>query len=601
MSYNDRKLRNITGLCLRNILVDPEEQEKQTIENTNGSSKAEEHENKHTNEGRDKDRNEKTDEESDMKYTNDATKRRRNTYQFDYDYSNDYSRLIQINQARMVNTFFSLHYPQTDQIMYVSEVVETNMNPNFDTITIPYVNSNKLTQVIIKVWFQNLSTVDIAEDWKLLIQWDLNLKTLVQVADPISEDQFKDNTVLIKLGNRYYTSKDRLVNESKAIGDRKVSGIHELKSYNFDVIRSINNLDKSIQELQQSKTLISKSIDKLIGNQDYYNCEKYRNEIKRLNLRNKQLSKYINDFTNQHNQLMSQVLHYKIINSKLTELKLEIKPNIQESFNNNLEIIQSNIYHFDHNLPILYKILKLYFKQFSEMLIELSNISEPETDRANKTGDNLFIMGFEFPSSIKDILKVLYYNELSLTNQYDINSDHHLKITQINSCLSQIIKLILILIDLVDLKVYYPMEFKGNYSIIKDFDNRTFPLYYDNRLSERDSNNVIRNELFERGIVLLNKNLLLILYTMNHLYVNYNYQGLDHSSSAKTLPGLLNNIPIDCLDNFAWSLQYLLLYLSAINDSDKQFIEKLALKPDMNITDQLNSFIISQGFNEPLK
>lgn len=458
---------------------------------------------------------------------------------------NDPTKLIEANMNRLVDSFFTLHY-EDDLVFYISEVVLENMNPNYNNFSLPSCAKNNMSKVTIKVWVRQL------EEWIVFIEWKLNLELLVCIGDLDSfndSDVFVDNAIIVKLNNRYYTKETYISSPITAISKSRIINAAPIMSYSYDSIRSINNLDKSLKELSMSKLIISRNIDKMIHKMDNMDYEQLENEIKRLKIRNIQLSKYINKQKNANDSTMSNIMNLKTKINDITQLEEETIPNYKTNYESEIEFIKNQTPSYEESLQTIYESTKSYFKSFGKVLNEILRIDRCEH------GSSLYsmsLMGFEFPTSIKELLSILYGNSKHLTNDYQIPQNHEMDILQINSGISYIIQLIKILHDISNLQIFYQIDFNGNHSMITDFHDNKYPLFYDPKQTKK-INNVLTNQAFETGISLLNKNLLLILYQMNALYKTYN----------PNTAGLLNHIPIDCLDNFLWNLQYLLLFMTA--------------------------------------
>lgn len=457
---------------------------------------------------------------------------------------NDPTKLIDANRNRLVDSCFTLHY-EDGKVLYISEVVLENMSPNFCNISIPASAKNNVSNMIIKVWVKQ------QQEWIVFIEWKLNLTQLICLGSSENfddSDVFSDNAIVLKLNERYYTRKSYLVSEIKTEASRTVNTA-PIASYSFDSIRSINNLDKSLKELSGSKLLISRNIDKLIDRKDNMDYQMLENEISRLNLRNTQLSKYINQQKSANDSTMSSIMNLKTKINDITQLEEEVIPNYKTNYESEIEFIKNQTPSYDESLETIYESSKTHFRSFGKVLNEIMEISRCEQGLSLYS---MTIMGLEFPSSIKELLSILYDDSNHLTNNYEIPQSQELDILQINSGISYIIQLIVVLQEISNLQTYYKIEFNGNSSMISDFHGNKFPLFYNPKQTKK-VNNTLTNQEFETGISLLNKNLLLVLYQINALYKTY-----DPGSS-----GLMNHIPIDCLDNFLWNMEYLLLFLTA--------------------------------------
>lgn len=476
--YNDKKIRNIQSISLRNLFYETNEH-KQDF-------------------GR--------------------IKPRRSTIFQILDYSEDYSKLLKFNEKFLLTCFFSLHHKSGD-LIYVSEISKLNANPNFNSFVLPNNKSNKLDHLVIKVWVK-------FNEWKLLIQWDCDLNGLSYIED-IDTLECPNNTVIIRLEDRYYYKKAG----NAGIRRPKTSmSNHKLPSYTFDMIRSINNLDRSIKELNHSKIQISKQIDSIDRKDD---IESVYNKMFQTQITIDDIERRISKQRLINDELLSEIMKLKIFNNKIDDIKND---NLQfvHNFKNEIELIRNQIPTIHQSIQETNQIIKEHFKQFSLVLNELLPITQSDMY-------SLSIENVELPSNIGKTLKILYQ-----TNDEDI--------LRINTGINYITQMVMMFLNLTKVPVYYHVLFKGNYSTIKDFRDKEYPLFYDPSLTKKKTEFkngvnevVLKNELFESGVNLLNKNLLLVCKQLNELYNQ----------------DLMDNIPIDCLDNFLWILQYLILFMTA--------------------------------------
>lgn len=452
----------------------------------------------------------------------------------------DYSQLSYINQCHLVDSFFSLHYPN-GQLIYVSEVVEECMNPMFAGLSIPNHRASNLSRLVVKVFIKRGSK------WRPHIYMEIDLHNLVDVEE-FSDDDFTDNAVILKLGHRWYGLSQFLLTEPSLM--ELLPDHYKLKtvnSYSFDSIRTLGKLDRSIQESEASKQSISKEISNHIDNLNCPSNDTIVNAINQYNIRLVSLDKYITKQKSQNDDLMSKIMNYKTLCNKVTQINDLLHPQFINSTKNNIDYVKSQIDALNESRPEV----KHQFCHLAKALLEIFPIL-PVSDNSI----NLKILGLEFPSSVRDVLDILYYNKYKLNNDHFLQDreiypeeiPHELKIVQINTGISFIIQLLIPLMQITKLPVYYMINFQGNSSTIVDFDNVTYPLFYDAKTTKKINTNLI-NEQFEKGISLLNKNLLLLIHNVNDLF-NKKYK-------------LINNIPIECLDNFLWNLNYLLLFFSA--------------------------------------
>lgn len=502
--------------------------------------------------------------------------------------------LIESNGARLLDSFFTLHVQQLplemplhqvldlksangglldsspEQLVYVSEVINANSNPNFGSISLPSAINLALGNCIVRVWWKPSDKYSPGHGWKLYCHLRLQLHKLRYVpSSKVDDEYFHDNAILFNLNGRMYTLPE-CINDDDNNVDVEEPEVAVIKSYSFDTIRTIHNLNRSINELLQSKQRISKQISGLAENwqnyPNYSNTEKYNIPIRNL-------SKSINKQKTTNDSILSEIVSKKIKINKIKQIIDEDYPIIDKMNRNKLEILHSQIDPIQENLSQL--IYPSIISELQQTCLVIREIIVIDNIQATL---RYTIMGMEFPLSLRELLDTCYYNKHDLINLVldhsveEGETEHERKITQINAGLSYIIQLMKILAEITNSHLKYKMVLAGNSSYIIDFtptdsnvDKNYYPLFYDHShvinegVDYRETNYkkyILKNSKFEMGLNLLNKNLVLLINDITEIYSQYYHD-------SKETHQLSNNIPIDCLDNFLWNLQYLLLFMTA--------------------------------------
>ncbi|CAK7892060.1 hypothetical protein CAAN3_01S08306 [[Candida] anglica] len=466
---------------------------------------------------------------------------------------------VQKHTRQSVDTFYSLHIGPGDQLIYISEVVNNDLSPNFQQISFPELSmeysNGKLIKV--KVWCKPSDSI---EDWILLQEINIDLLKLIPIDnETITEEELENNSIIMIFDNgATYTMKEYI--RGKYVKYHGIVPLERKPSYAFDSIRSINSLNRSNKELIGSKRKLSNQISELLKQQSSCDNKQFNedNKIKLENFIKKQLM--IND----------------TISSKIMKLKVsmrEIQELIDKKLNNNIEIKNDEIEYLDTTLdPMretltnsIYPEILLQLKQITkviEKMIILENI--PNTVRFR-------IMGVEFPSNIKELLEICYYNIHPLNGLME-GEDHLLKINMINAGISYISQIITIFADVCDINLKYRIRLNGSYCTIFDPTIRNeqekmmeFPLYYNMEDTIKklgsppenvciNKNYIYENSKFEYGLSLLNKNLMNIINIITEMHQRY--------SQSERINNLQQRIPIDCMDNLLWNIQFLTLFLT---------------------------------------
>ncbi|CUM65348.1 uncharacterized protein PRCAT00002983001 [Priceomyces carsonii] len=515
------------------------------------------------------------------------------------DASNSGVALMNRYADELLDSFFTVHVLKSQtsdlQLVYVSEVIKENMEPDFNEITIPlFVNSGKL-KFVLKIWTRSsiLQKEGPEHTWKLLHLLNMDLRKLIYVGLELEKlgNIFQTNSVIIKLRERYYTLPECLVTVPEDIKKNHVDNGHKPfnSSYSVDSIRAICNLTKSVKELSFSKLKLSSQISQLIGKWvDPSNLSNVTFNLPQAQSRNKTLEAYISKQEAANDHLASRI---SSISVKITEWS-KLNSDIDTVFEN----LQLKIKSIEaHIVPIEEDMKTVLFPSLAKRLLEMTNaIQEMITIGNIDNSFRLTIMGLEFPQNIRELLDICYYNHEHLINfnadDIDIDitpqEEHSYKIEQINAGLAYIIQLIEAVAFITMSHLKYKMISNGNQSFIVDtvcFDDESreqstlyagvesdgqgmrFPLYYDPNQVEKVSSlqkgssigeHVLMNRPFEHGLRLLNRNL---IYLINNVTDIYNSVIPD----IKDRYQVSTNIPPDCLDNFLWNLQYLTLFITA--------------------------------------
>ncbi|KAI5958934.1 hypothetical protein KGF57_002368 [Candida theae] len=475
----------------------------------------------------------------------------------------DTRKLIEFAEERIMDTLITIHMTKSDIPLYVSDISHGDADPQFLT-NLGNIPSNT-HKCIIKLWIRR------GKQWSLLCFYKIDVNKLgrekIAVEDD-SFDMFKENSLCLKLRDSWYTFPDMLVS-TRSVLDSKTyqeTPLRPINSYNFDQLRSINNIYKSIKELDVSKTRLKQQIHKYVGEIDFDNVNNLPILLDQLRYNCRTLESDINKITSSNEIIRSQNYNAKQKVSDGIELLSHFE-NLQELIKDKFEIYDHEISSVKKNRDEVKSAIKQRLKEDVLVINELFSIRDISTTCFS-------ILGFEFPPSIKTLKDVCYYNETSLKNYYyepsfDSESQwHEFTISQVNASISFIVQLVTTLSKITETPLLYKMVLFGSQSFIMD-DSKVypiagknpvntappfkFPLYFDSK----DVNNekvltsqgsIIMNQEFEFGLKLLGRNISRL--------VNYVKENIcDESGSG--------SIPSDCQDNFLWNLKYLELLMTA--------------------------------------
>lgn len=516
MKYdNDLKLRHLQVICARNLFIGYKDSENET---DNGRC----HESNHTRK---------------LQLTNVIEDPMYHLHQHDEKLPQDVEGLLQLNNRMLVDSFIAVYgiFKKSPQLLYLSEIVENNKNPTYSPLDLPLVplklaNSSK---IIVKIWCKpRLNTKVLPKKWYLLTIKSINLQKLTYIGTSLInlEDNFHENSIVIKLNNRYYTHEKYLKTPiDLPIYIKK----NPIKSYNFDNIRSLTNLSKSLNELIVSKRKLNHQIIK----------EKPRAESENnLTL----VEGYKEQQLKTIEQLESSIMNYQMNINRINQF---IKLNTNQDLNQqNLQFIRYQLDPIQEALdqyvyPLIIEELQTIIKVINQAF-EIENINNSIQFSINT---------IPFPATIKELLSICY---LSTTVE---------PIDQINAGLSYIVQLILLLHEITNNFVNYSIKLIDNqWYIIDKISNSNqsmYPLFYDDSTTEKIGNNhcpQFLNQPFEKGLTLLSKNITILIENITSLYHIYCKNNVTYLENYQSIPS-------DSSDNLLWNLKYLLLFITARN------------------------------------
>ncbi|KAK6205024.1 uncharacterized protein RJT21DRAFT_12595 [Scheffersomyces amazonensis] len=514
--------------------------------------------------------------------------------------------LLNRNNRTLLDTFYSLHLVierNEDKLIYVSEIQYCDMSPNFSSISLPFIpTTSQSHKIIVKLWYRSIfNAIDSTNDdsWNLLSVYKINLRNLVFLGHSlnIDDDYFNYNSMVLNLSGRFYTLPDSLkinINQLKLSKKKRRQTSREKlisNSYSYDSIRSILKLSKSLKELHMVKhNLLIQFSEAVHSLKKSSGIETLEESIGRLRFKIGILEKSLSKQKTVNENLIAEILRTKLNINELKELITDRAAKIQEIADNSVELLSAELEPIEENLgtyvfPSIMSQISLFAKVLREVF-EIENIDNSV---------RFSILGLEFPSNVNEMLDICYYgdsNSKPLSRYKDVSGNINIdpreaNICQINSGLAYIVQVMNIIANITNCDLKYKMLVLSDSIIILDpttdqiidlknqkqsniQDQVTeYLLNYDGTKTERIANDrvqndsrkyIYKNQNFEHALNLLNKNLVFLINNTTGTYNNYH--------RVSTNANFSNNIPVDCLDNFLWNLQYLLLFLTAPVDQE---------------------------------
>jgi hypothetical protein len=401
----------------------------------------------------------------------------------------DPADLMNLYGDKFYNVFCSLHF-DNGECFYVSEVVQRTINADFQEFKLESNESSRSRSFVLKVW---LSTFKNPEDWKLLVSLPIKLSHLLYMNKELDNVQSLDmnNTILISLFDGIYllSTKDFNLDEYQAViyDDHHLRDINKtVPSLTYDLIMKLNNLNRNIEDVTNSKLKTSKLIDYVF--EDEYYDDSVLNHHFRLNRIN--------------NMVQQSIAYSQLQKTRLQELKSlkQQKANSISKFKQQQSLKQD-------------KLAELK-QEFSDLLTLNENAKNDLIILKNEKVREL--LGI-FPKD--EILQWLKISKTTIaTNNYhflevfplelDLNtltnlisiSDQHLT-DQINAGFGYLAEIVFLLSRYLGIPLRYQVKPFGSTSYIVDKisqinQRNIFPLFYTNHFYR-----------FQYAVMLLNRNI----------------------------------------------------------------------------------------------
>ncbi|KAH7132160.1 UV radiation resistance protein and autophagy-related subunit 14-domain-containing protein [Dendryphion nanum] len=179
-------------------------------------------------------------------------------------------KLEDVIGARMADTFFSLHIDDQTEPVYISEVVEKAMNPNFRFFDLGSTGPRvtRLDKLMIKVWAKNENT----KGWQYLIEFTAHLRGLQFIGKTLGnfKHPLPQNCILFHMTDGIYTSftdlpvKEKLMSQDLAPPKEHPDG-RPLNSSSYDALMRLSTLDDCIQDALITRDKLAEDIETILA------------------------------------------------------------------------------------------------------------------------------------------------------------------------------------------------------------------------------------------------------------------------------------------------------------------------------------------------
>jgi hypothetical protein len=178
-------------------------------------------------------------------------------------------KLEGIAGGRMADTFFSLHVDAQDEPVYISEVVDKAMNPNFRFFDLGSCGPGvtRLDKLTVKVWANNENT----QGWQYLLEYAVQLKALQFIGKTLGRFRhpLPQNCILFHMTDGIYTSFTDLPVRDASRSDifappKEYPDGRVLCSSTYDALMRLSTLDDCIQDALASRDKLAEEIETIL-------------------------------------------------------------------------------------------------------------------------------------------------------------------------------------------------------------------------------------------------------------------------------------------------------------------------------------------------
>ncbi|KAI8943337.1 hypothetical protein NX059_001354 [Plenodomus lindquistii] len=178
-------------------------------------------------------------------------------------------KLEDITAGRMADTFFTLHVDEQDEPVYVSEVAEKAMNPNFKFFDLGACGPGvtRLDKLTVRLWAKR----EAMTEWQYLMDYTVRFRSLQFIGKTLGKFRhpLPQNCVLFHMTDGIYTSftdlpvQERVRQEVLAPPREHPEG-RVLTSSSYDALMRLSTLDDCIQDALATRDRIADEIEHIL-------------------------------------------------------------------------------------------------------------------------------------------------------------------------------------------------------------------------------------------------------------------------------------------------------------------------------------------------
>ncbi|KAF9105516.1 hypothetical protein BGX29_012092 [Mortierella sp. GBA35] len=173
----------------------------------------------------------------------------------------------------LLNTYFTLHDPTNDKVIYTSDIVTSCNNPQYSPLEehgFSDPSKRRNSSVIVRIWAGYRDS-----DYFLLLEWRVELCCLRYIGKELRDlpSGLPNNMILFGFENGYYTASD----EDDATDHphsqslepvATIPGAGVSRSYTYETVMRLNNLHECIADTKKSRDEIKHSIESAMNKEN---------------------------------------------------------------------------------------------------------------------------------------------------------------------------------------------------------------------------------------------------------------------------------------------------------------------------------------------
>ncbi|KAK3817229.1 MAG: UV radiation resistance protein and autophagy-related subunit 14-domain-containing protein [Benniella sp.] len=400
----------------------------------------------------------------------------------------------------LLDTYFTLHDQENDQVIYTSETVMGSNNPNYNPLEehlFADLTRRRSNNVNVRIWAGHRGS-----DFFLLLEWRVDLCCLRYIGKELRDlpTSLPNNMILFGFENGYYTAPDDddmaehpHLSLLEPISMTPGTPVGIIPSYTYDAVMRLNNLHECIADTRHSRDEIK------------HNLEAGLNRENASMIMHKRRGEWTERLWHVQQRVTHEIKVHEAEKKKATALRRDLDrrrqalAESQERGQTQAMYLEENMLKLAKNKESLYNVLQEYSTKRTELIATLFTIF-PITE---SEGD-------------PNLLKIC---NVPLPNSVYTGMDEE----SISIALGHACNLIVMLAHYLSVPLRYPLTPMGSRAFVLDPVSRLvgpkeFPLFGKGQDTQR----------FEYGVFLLNKNIEQLL----------NSQGLQFMDLRQTLPNL---------------------------------------------------------------